>query len=1330
MVKQIKYTYRGMNQDVTKSKHPFEFYYKANNIRILSTDSQSTGSVTNELGNSLQVEIPDIVIDTSLNKILYGTASLLYKEVNGISEIENGELPLISTNQKIIGYSLTRDSIILFSTDDSGFDCIWEVEELLEDSYNLKLLYCRNMNFSSKNPIQSLFNYENEKIQKIYWVDGKNQLRYLNIKHSISNGNKENLIDLNSNAINVVGNFDLSQPIINEIARGGNHTSGMIQYAYNLYRLNGSQTKISPLSELIPLDKGGNLGGGEVNEVIGSIPIVNISNIDLEYTHIKLYAIKYTSYNQIPSVSLIVNERISNNGEFSYYDDGSIINEISLEEFLFLGSDPIIPKHIESKDNILFSANIEELNFDINLDCRAYSHKVGGGGIVYSNVRLNDLGTQAVGDPYTFTPSNYDSIPLTEDAVNLNYNTYKYKADGVTLGGEGKYISYTLTQSSISNIENYKFFKDDEIYRIGIQFYNRLGQKSLVKWIADFKAPSGNLQGNYNTLKVDFKPEFYTWLNTSSNFNNNDEKPVGYKIVRADRTVSDRTILCQGALTQMMEQTTSDVKNYNYWKNEINRRNESENLIKIPIPLSRGFVSNISPLNKTKHLSMMNEESDYPNSATEFDEEEIYSGKSTDWKRQQSWQFTKMFQMNSPEVLFNEGISFGNGLNLSIKGACENTKNDIWYKRIQVVTKQEILIRKFSSVSSFMSDNDIKFLGLFGPSKGDDVMDFTQIHREWADFTPSVNNVSRLIYGKPEVTERGQGTTSYNGNSELKYSNSLQSFLTDRSDDDDEDAITTMNSYGTKCITLMEGNDNLDLTQRKSLEELHSLTGIATSDCILLGEIKIPELNIYLGNIYGGNSYESKSRNTYIEIGTYNDISTNSVSILSPGDTYVNNYKIARIAKTDTEVLDDQALQLSEIISFPVESSINLKNRNDESLFPWDSNFQPRYDEYHEYNRVYSQQPTLVQNISDDELFNEVNNFDTRVIASKTKVPGENIDSWTDFLVNEIQDLDGKYGPINSLVNLNDTLFTLQDQGIARLSINPRVQIQGSDGVSVELGKGGILYDYNYISTKSGTINKWSTISSNSGFYYYDALNKTWNRFTGNGIQGLSDIHGLHSFFNKNINYDSIKNDNPILMQGISTGYNPVNNDVYLTVLQEGKDDFTICFNEMTNSFISFYDYKPSFYINKGFKMLTTDSDNNQLWEHFNGNYNTFYGSTFDSSITLLVNPQERDCVFNNIEYKSEMYLENIDLPKETLTHIKAYNEYQTSKVTPLVLNSNLDRKFRMWRANIPRAQLNDNPTLDRMRGHWIYLELILENNDNYKIILHDMNINYTPYNY
>jgi len=176
MIKQIQYTYQGMNQDITKSKYPFKFYYEANNIRVSTIDSETSGSLVNEKGNSLVITLPEPFINTATNEILklngpdLKDAELLiaYKDEELNTQISEGLIQEQSNTQKIIGYSLTRNSIVLFTTDDNGFDCIWDIKELMEGKYKVDLLYVRYMNFSINNPIQALFNYENEKIQKVY----------------------------------------------------------------------------------------------------------------------------------------------------------------------------------------------------------------------------------------------------------------------------------------------------------------------------------------------------------------------------------------------------------------------------------------------------------------------------------------------------------------------------------------------------------------------------------------------------------------------------------------------------------------------------------------------------------------------------------------------------------------------------------------------------------------------------------------------------------------------------------------------------------------------------------------------------------------------------------------------------------------------------------------------------------------------------------------------------------------------------------------------------------------------------------------------------------
>ena len=40
------------------------------------------------------------------------------------------------------------------------------------------------------------------------------------------------------------------------------------------------------------------------------------------------------------------------------------------------------------------------------------------------------------------------------DAALLDYNTFKYQKNGITYGGEGKYLKYELTKSSVFNEDN------------------------------------------------------------------------------------------------------------------------------------------------------------------------------------------------------------------------------------------------------------------------------------------------------------------------------------------------------------------------------------------------------------------------------------------------------------------------------------------------------------------------------------------------------------------------------------------------------------------------------------------------------------------------------------------------------------------------------------------------------------------------------------------------------------------------------------------------------------------------------------------------------------
>ena len=1378
MTKIEQYAFKGMNQDLSKSKHPNEFYYEGNNIRIISTTHESTGSISNEKGNELFLPIPSPTINPVNISVDYLDKTINYKYNTTVQpRCELEEQYFISNNvyktsgtQYILDGIFTRKGLIIFSTDNNGFDCIWLLNT---NTQELELKYLRNLGFNIANNFTILNNFENDIIDKIYWIDGVNQLRFLNLEMSLDNGDDLNLIDLKSSSLSQVSEFKINQPIINSINKGGNHTSGMIQYAYNLYSKNGSQSILSPFSDLVALDKF-ELGGGLINEVVGSTPVIEINDIDTNFTNIKIYAIKYTSYNESPSISLIKDAFIPDTKNIIYYDDGTIIESVSIEEFTFLGSDIIIPYNFNSKYNRLIIAGYEEKVFDINtknsdnaIDLRAFSFPENNTTVeIYDSLKLNDS---------DIIVSDTPGITINNDVINgntkidykfscinkdLRINNFQYNSN--IRGGEGKYIKYELKrENNVTDLQSKnKFFKDNELYRIAIQFYNKFGHTSQPKWIADFiyvldKSQSpGNLGGEYSCLEVTLKPEFYVWLNNNNNFlninNQYDDslKPVGYKILRAERKLNDKTIICQGILNPTISQSAPnsinlviDSKVWNTAENGIKMPSLMRNYYKRTVPFITNYASIESsfPVRSVRHAYRLDDSVAQPNTYGPYNE--IYAH--NQWANQRSTitQNSKLLQLFSPEILFDT-INYNSIINFKPTTILKNSSNNLWIQKRGVITQAVTYESKTDNlfINGSLGGNSA-FMGLIGPSGESDNggnMIFKQLNREYiSEALP--NDINFKIRNTPFLVEKGQGRTSYNNDSRFAFYNSWLPLLTDVNSDGE--GLIAVNSWGAKNITLLFGqgtwygagtNPNVDpdLQDVMTIEELMSKSGMDNTiegHNAIMGDFTINENLIYVGNLYGGNGYENKLRSNYLEIGNYKSISQNINYIINGGDTFVGKFKFAKLTKTDTEVYNSNWAQFTEIVEFPVETSIDIYNRSDLSLSEWDAKFQPKYDEFHNYNKIYSQEPNLLLRRGENYNFKKVTKFNNKIISSKLKVAGELIDSWTDILVNETLDIDGKYGNINHLYSFKDDLYVFQDKAISMLNINPRIQLQSTDGVAIELGKGDVLYDYKYLTTTTGTLNKKSIINSKTGIYYYDTINKTINYIQSNSLPViLSSLKGMHvPLTNKTINDELIKN-KPLLLTGVTSGYDNINEDLIFTFLQNHDDDksFTLSYNEKSQSFVSFYDYKSPLYLNNLNEFYSINPlDLNKLYKHHAGEYNKFYDNYYKSYITLKINPDTHlDCIFDNIQFNSEVNINDLDIPNETLTAIRAWNEYQDSDVIPLVVGNNIKRKFRTWRAFIPR---NKN-TRERIRNPWIYLKLEFDNTTNKRLVLHDILVLYT----
>ena len=317
-------------------------------------------------------------------------------------------------------------------------------------------------------------------------------------------------------------------------------------------------------------------------------------------------------------------------------------------------------------------------------------------------------------------------------------------------------------------------------------------------------------------------------------------------------------------------------------------------------------------------------------------------------------------------------------------------------------------------------------------------------------------------------------------------------------------------------------------------------------------------------------------------------------------------------------------------------------------------------------------------------------------------------------------------------MTLKDEIFCLQDTAVAHLAVNPRVQVAAGDGVGLELGTGGILHDYKYLTTTIGCLNKFGAISTENTFYFVDIINKGIMAFDGQSVSRFSDLKGFHHTFVNDLEYDSLVKDNAVLGNGVSLGYNATSADVYFTfkqdgntVTKDGSKTFTLAFNEKIGEFTSYYDYTPAWYLNKGNTLMSSGLSNQSIWEHGVGVPNNFYGKSHPSTLTLHIAPAGNEIILNSASYKMETTSSNgKDLPTIGLTKVQVSNDYQDSGSVNLRLRQNVFKKFRNWKVTLPR----ERNKRERLRSAWGFVKFTFDNPEGNNMVLHNISIFYTQH--
>lgn len=439
------------------------------------------------------------------------------------------------------------------------------------------------------------------------------------------------------------------------------------------------------------------------------------------------------------------------------------------------------------------------------------------------------------------------------------------------------------------------------------------------------------------------------------------------------------------------------------------------------------------------------------------------------------------------------------------------------------------------------------------------------------------------------------------------------------------------------------------------------------------------------------------------------------------GDTYYQRWDCLKTFPYST----DDKNQYIDITSFFVESRINLDGRYDKqrglkyNLGVLNTNFNLINKSYTQRNNFFN-----YRQIEDEGVIN----FPNQITISKTKVLGEDVDSWTNVTLASVFDLDGDKGKLNAIRKINNDLYCFQDNGISRLLYNSRVQVNTSDGVPIEIVNSAKLQDKQYLSDSIGCQNKWAIKSTSSGIYFIDNYNGGLYKLTSNGIESISNNKMKNYFSSLPIGEWSPNNITAKI------DYDDITKDLYIIT-----KDSSLAYNEFLGEFTSFYSYNPLYIVNLQDKSLQLQTERIQdsalseditnIWESYKGNYGSFYGSDkAEANVEFIANGDfDSDKVFETVElttsdiakinnWKADCY------PFDTL---EVSNEYQRGKNEASF--TNVKKKFRTWRWQVPRNnKKNEDGVItnrDRIRNMWAKIRL--SKNYNSPLSIYDINVAY-----
>ena len=517
---------KGMNRDLSVSAFNPEFSFENINLRLSTNEGNTMLSWVNERGplqlSTVNVEywskggvdVYEDPHDESWTHHAAGTETVSIQGTPIGTAVLNRQLVLFTHNKVEVNNEIAGPDFIYVLVYFEGLN----IPE--KTKMSVKELYKGNLNFSIDYPLETLVSYEAEHIQKVYWTDGINQPRIINIEEDYT-GKPASTFDF-------VPELQLGEEVTIErnVSSGGAFPPGVIQYCFtyiNKYRQQSNVAWVSSLYYLTHDDR----GASPEDFVTGSFKIT-IDNPDSNFDYLRLYSIQRTSIDAEPIVKLLDDIEVPASGDITYVDNGTTGATLDPFELLYVGGKEITAKTLADSNNTLFLGNITS-----------------------GNMMVDDIQDYFSSPLHTLTPTFFNTGTGVKQ-ISLD------KMHGV--------YSNTNTMAVGKNLNAISTYKGGETYRFGFQLQSKTGEWSEPIYLSDVENtyyPKTQITGSgYNIVNLVTAKATIPLSSMESGiegFHRENYKSI--RPVAVFPNIGDRSVICQGVLNPTVFNPTDRIDN-------------------------------------------------------------------------------------------------------------------------------------------------------------------------------------------------------------------------------------------------------------------------------------------------------------------------------------------------------------------------------------------------------------------------------------------------------------------------------------------------------------------------------------------------------------------------------------------------------------------------------------------------------------------------------------------------------------------------------------------------------------------------------------------------